>query len=595
MVGADKLKTYKISAVTPSLNIKLSSGIDFLEGSAKVRLNEEEFTLQQLFSQYTERKYIQLSDGNRAIVNDGYMRRLQRIFRKVKKSDKDRIKVSFFDLKDLEELVNGPLEGKVFEHHRKFYEGFNTLTRKRLTLPNVNATLRPYQIEGVKWIKYLYDNNMGGCLADDMGLGKTLQTISVLSLIYPQESKPTLLVMPRSLLFNWQNELARFAPQLSAYTYYGNTRDIEEAMQHQLILTTYAIVRNDIKTFNAQDFHYVILDESQNIKNLTAQSTQAVFMLKAPHRLALSGTPIENNLGELYALFRFLNPAMFGTLDNFNHDYANPIQKNGDKEAMQCLQRKIFPFMLRRLKRNVLKDLPDRTDKTIYIEMNNAQANLYEQRRVYYKNQVEQSIAADGIQKSQFMIFQALNELRQIASIPEKLSNDKITSPKLDMLTETLLNTVANGHKAVVFFNFIAGLDMLGDTLEAKGIDYVCMTGSTRDRKMVVERFQNNEQCKVMLMTLKTGGVGLNLTAADTVFIFEPWWNKAAEEQAINRLHRFGQKAKVLCFSLITQDTIEEKIQQLQQQKSELFSALINSDSSSSKQLSEEDIKFILG
>ena len=234
-------------------------------------------------------------------------------------------------------------------------------------------------------------------------------------------------------------------------------------------------------------------------------------------------------------------------------------------------------------------------DKTIYIEMNNAQANLYEQRRVYYKNQVEQSIAADGIQKSQFVIFQALNELRQIASIPEKLSNDKITSPKLNMLTETLLNTVANGHKAVVFFNFIAGLDMLGDTLEAKGIDYVCMTGSTRDRKMVVERFQNNEQCKVMLMTLKTGGVGLNLTAADTVFIFEPWWNKAAEEQAINRLHRFGQKAKVLCFSLITQDTIEEKIQQLQQQKSELFSALINSDSSSSKQLSEEDIKFILG
>ena len=401
--------------------------------------------------------------------------------------------------------------------------------------------------------------------------------------------------MPRSLLFNWQNELARFAPQLSAYTYYGNTRDIKEAMQHQLILTTYAIVRNDIKTFSAQEFHYVILDESQNIKNLTAQSTQAVFMLKAPHRLALSGTPIENNLGELYALFRFLNPTMFGTLDNFNHDYANPIQKNGDKEAMQCLQRKIFPFMLRRLKRNVLKDLPYRTDKTIYIEMNNAQANLYEQRRVYYKNQVEQSIAADGIQKSQFVIFQALNELRQIASIPEKLSNDKITSPKLDMLTETLLNTVANGHKAVVFFNFIAGLDMLGDTLEAKGIDYVCMTGSTRDRKMVVERFQNNEQCKVMLMTLKTGGVGLNLTAADTVFIFEPWWNKAAEEQAINRLHRFGQKAKVLCFSLITQDTIEEKIQQLQQQKSELFSALINSDSSSSKQLSEEDIKFILG
>ena len=274
---------------------------------------------------------------------------------------------------------------------------------------------------------------MGGCLADDMGLGKTLQTIGVLNLIYPRQEKPTLLVMPRSLLFNWQNEITRFSPKLKVYTYYGNTREMVEAVKHQLILTTYAIVRNDIETFKEQNFHYVILDESQNIKNVAAQSTQAVYLLKADHRLALSGTPIENNLTELYLLFRFLNPTMFGTLDDFNARYANPI------------------------------------------------------------------------------------------------------------------------------------------------------------------RFQNNRQCKVLLMTLKTGGVGLNLTAADTVYIFEPWWNKAAEEQTINRLHRFGQKANVLCYSLITQGTIEEKIQLLQQQKADLFKGLIGADASSTKQLSEEDIQFILG
>ena len=568
---------------------------DELEGSATVELGEDSFTLQQLLQQYNTKKYIQLSDGNRVLLDNGYMRRLERIFKKGKKADKDKVNVSFFDLAELEVLINGPIEGEAFKHHREFYEGFNALARQSLKIPSIKATLRPYQTEGVKWMKYLYDNNMGGCLADDMGLGKTLQTIGMLNLVYPAEKKTTLLVMPRSLLFNWQSEIARFSPNLSMYTYYGNTRDMNEAMKHQVVLTTYAIVRNDIETFRKQTFHYVILDESQNIKNVSTQSTQAVFMLNAEHRLALSGTPIENNLGELYSLFRFLNPAMFGSLDDFNARYANPIQKEGDKDAMQSLRRKIFPFMLRRLKRDVLKELPDRTDKMLYVEMDKAQADFYEQRRSYYKEQVSQSIKSAGLQKSQFVMFQALSELRRVASIPESLTDGRIHSPKLEALTETLLDAVANGHKTVVFFNFIAGIELLSETLDENGIDYVCMTGSTHDRKSVVERFQNDPQCRVMLMTLKTGGVGLNLTAADTVFIFEPWWNKAAEEQAINRLHRFGQKAKVLCFSLITQGTIEEKIQQLQQQKADLFEGLIGSDTASTKHLSEEDINFILG
>lgn len=595
IVGAEKLKEYKVRAVQPNLKVSLSSGIDFLEGSATVELGEDSFTLQQLLQQYNTKKYIQLSDGNRALLDNGYMRRLERIFKKGKKADKDKVKVSFFDLAELEALINGPIEGEAFKHHREFYEGFNALARQSLKIPSIKATLRPYQTEGVKWMKYLYDNNMGGCLADDMGLGKTLQTIGMLNLVYPAEKKTTLLVMPRSLLFNWQSEIARFSPNLSVYTYYGNTRDLNEAMKRQVVLTTYAIVRNDIETFRKQTFHYVILDESQNIKNVSTQSTQAVFMLNAEHRLALSGTPIENNLGELYSLFRFLNPAMFGSLDDFNARYANPIQKEGDKDAMQSLRRKIFPFMLRRLKRDVLKDLPDRTDKMLYVEMDKAQADFYEQRRSYYKEQVSQSIKSAGLQKSQFVMFQALSELRRVASIPESLTDGRIHSPKLEALTETLLDAVANGHKTVVFFNFIAGIELLSETLDENGIDYVCMTGSTHDRKSVVERFQNDPQCRVMLMTLKTGGVGLNLTAADTVFIFEPWWNKAAEEQAINRLHRFGQKAKVLCFSLITQGTIEEKIQQLQQQKADLFEGLIGSDTASTKHLSEEDINFILG
>ena len=580
--------------MAPKLNVKLSSGIDFLEGDAEVTLGEETFSLQQLFSQYSSKKYIQLSDGNRAILEDGYMRRLERIF-KQKKGKDGKIKVSFFDLPEIEDLINGPLEGDAFKHHREVYEGFNKLHQQTLATKKLNAELRPYQKEGIKWIKYLYDNKLGGCLADDMGLGKTVQTIGVLTLIYPKEKKPTLIVMPRSLLFNWQNEIKRFAPQLSVYTYYAQERDIKSAMKHQVILTTYAIVRNDVETFSKQMFHYVILDESQNIKNTTTQTTQAAFLLKADHRLALSGTPVENNLSELYSLFRFLNPTMFGSLEDFNSRYAAPIQKDNDKDTLLALRRKIFPFMLRRLKRDVLKDLPDRIEQTLYVEMTKEQHDFYEKRRIYYLQQVRQTIAAEGINKSQFVMFQALNELRRIASIPESLSDGHIKSPKLELLCETLLEAVANGHKTVVFFNFIAGIEQMSERLDAEGIDYACMTGSTRDRKSIVERFQNDPHCMVMLMTLKTGGVGLNLTAADTVFIFEPWWNKAAEEQAINRLHRIGQTAKVLSYSLITQQSIEEKIQLLQQQKAELFEGLIGTDSSSSKQLTEEDINFILG
>lgn len=591
--GLDKLKEYKVLPVKPRLKANLSSGIDFLEGSVDVEIDNEVFSLKDLLDQYRTNRYVQLKSGIRAVIDDKYVRRLERIFR-VKKGKKNSVEASVFDIPEIESLLDGQTENKVFNHYREFYEGFNRLHDEKLDIPSLKAKLRPYQAEGIKWIRYLHDNNMGGCLADDMGLGKTIQTIGMLSLLYPATPEPTLIVMPRSLLFNWQNEIARFNPSLTVYTYYTQSRDLDEAMKHQVILTTYAIVRNDIEALSARHFHYIILDESQNIKNLTAQLTRATFMLRGDHRLALSGTPIENNLSELYSLFHFLNPAMLGSLDDFNSRYANPIQRDNDKDATESLRRKIFPFMLRRLKKDVLKDLPDRIEQTMYVEMEPEQKAFYEQRRRYYKERVTQTLATEGLQRSQFVMFQALSELRRIASVPESLSDGKIPSPKVELLVEHLVESVANGHKAVVFFNFIAGIELVGEQLDREGIDYASMTGSTRDRRSIVERFQNDLDCKVLLMTLKTGGVGLNLTSADTVFIFEPWWNKAAEEQAVNRLHRIGQKSKVMSYSIITHDTIEEKIMQLQQQKAHLFDSLINSDSSAAKLLTEEDINFIL-
>ena len=593
LLGAERLKEYKVKAVQPKMNLQLSSGIDFLEGSATIQLGDEEMSLKKFLQQYNKQKYVTLSDGQRGLIDEHYVQRLERIFRKVEKGDK--VKVSFFDLPEIESLLQEKLEGKTFEHYREFYEGFNQLASKRLSTTGVNAKLRNYQKEGVKWINYLYDNNFGGCLADDMGLGKTLQSITMLTKVYPKEKKSSLIIMPRSLLFNWQDELRKFAPQLTYYTYYGNQRDLKEAMKQQLILTTYALVRNDIEQFREQEFHYVILDESQNIKNLQSQTTQAVLLLNGRHRLALSGTPIENNLTELYSLYRFLNPAMLGSLDDFNRQYAGPIQHGADKEATEALRRKIFPFMLRRLKKDVLKELPDRMEQTLYVEMESDHQRFYEERRQYYQQAIQSSIKSQGLEKSQMMMFQALSELRRIASVPESLSDGSIASPKIPLLCEQVEEAVAGGHKVVIFFNFIAGIELVGERLTELGIDYATMTGSTRDRRAVIERFQNDAGCRALLMTLKTGGVGLNLTVADTVYIFEPWWNKAAEEQAINRLHRIGQKAKVMSYALITRDTIEEKIRLLQQQKKDLADSLITGDAAITKRLTEEDIKFIFG
>ncbi len=592
LLGAERLREYRVKAVKPKMKLSLSSGIDFLEGSATISLEGEEFSLRKFLQQYQKQKYITLSDGNRALIDEDYVKRLERIFRKAEKGSSDKVRVSFFDLPDIEDLLQERLQGEAFEHHRKFYEGFNALATKKMKFDGVQAKLRNYQKEGVKWLNYLYENNMGGCLADDMGLGKTLQTITMLTRI---SAGPSLIVMPRSLLFNWQDELQKFAPQLTYYIYYGGQRDLNEACKQQLVLTTYALVRNDIEQFRKVPFHYVILDESQNIKNLASQVTQAVMLLQGKHRIALSGTPIENNLSELYSLFRFLNPAMLGTADEFNKQYAYPIQRDNDKEVTESLRRKIFPFMLRRLKKDVLKELPDRMEQTLYVEMDDDHKRFYEERRQYYQTLVGNSIASQGLEKSQMVMFQALSELRRIASVPESLSDGNIASPKIPLLTEQVEELVAAGHKVVIFFNFIAGIELVGERLTEMGIDYATMTGSTRDRRAVVERFQNDAGCRALLMTLKTGGVGLNLTVADTVYIVEPWWNKAAEEQAINRLHRIGQKAKVMSYALITRDTIEEKIRQLQQQKQDLADSLITGDSAMTKRLTEEDIKYILG
>lgn len=589
--GAEKLRSYKINASSPKLSYSLSHSIDYFEGSVELDFDGERISLFDALAQYNKNRYVQLSDGSHALLNEAYVRRLERLFRKKGK----KVQLSFFDLPLMDDLIEEAAKDKVFERSRSIFEGFNQLSGQKAKLPKLKAQLRPYQEQGFKWIQYLHDQKLGGCLADDMGLGKTLQTIAMLATIYPKEKMSSLIVMPKSLIFNWEREMQRFAPQISTYTFYGLGRDYEAMRSANVVFTTYATMRNEIEKLKEEQFYYLILDESQNIKNLAAQTTKAALLLHGKHRLALSGTPIENNLAELYALFHFLNPAMFGSAAQFTEDYLTPIQKHSDKEATRQLRRKIYPFVLRRLKKDVLADLPDKIEQTLYVEMGDEQKRLYEQRRQYYAMAVQQQISEKGVAGAQFFVFQALNELRQIATIPEGLTDGRVESAKLDLLSEQLMDSIANGHKALVFVNFLAAIESISARLDAAGVGFVTMSGATRDRQALVNRFQNDPDCRVFVMTLKTGGVGLNLTAADTIFIYDPWWNVAAENQAIDRAHRIGQQNKVLAYKLIAQDSIEEKILQLQQIKKELFDNIISADGASLKALSEDDIKLLLG
>jgi SNF2 family DNA or RNA helicase len=586
--GKEKLKEYKYTPINPKVNLKVDfkNKVDLL-GEVKVEFEGEEFDVFEFINLYKKNSYIPLKDGNKGIIDKSYIQKLQRIFKK----EDGKAKISFFDLPEIEKMIEKK-SNKIFKTSSEFYNGFNKLKSSKFNFPKLNAKLRNYQKFGIKWLKYLYDNEFGGCLADDMGLGKTLQTIALITMIYNNINKPVLVVMPKTLLSNWQNEIKKFS-NLDFYVYYGNDRDIDKLKNSKLVLTTYGTLRNDIEKFKNLEFDTVILDESQNIKNIESKISKAVMLLNAKHKFALSGTPIENSLFELYSLFRFLNPGMFGSASEFKRNYALPIQSEANEDVTRELKAKISPFILRRLKKDVLKELPQKQENIVLVEMNEAQKEFYESRRKYYKGLIEKQIQTQGFEKSKFFVFQILNELRIIATAPE-LKAENISSSKIKMLFEMLEEIVLNNHKVLIFSNFLGVLDLISSKAEEIGYNHLIMTGATRNREELVKKFQEDKNISLFLMTLKVGGVGLNLTSADYVFIVDPWWNVAAENQAIDRVYRIGQKNKVFSYKLITKGSIEEKIIKLQEQKKELSDMIVKADEII-KTLSKEEIDYILG
>jgi superfamily II DNA or RNA helicase len=461
--------------------------------------------------------------------------------------------------------------------------------------------LRPYQRDGLGWLQFLRTFGFGGCLADDMGLGKTVQVLAMLEArrqlrVKDKRIGPSLAVVPKSLVFNWQQEAARFAPQLRVLDHTGATRvkGTQHFIEYDLLLTTYGTLRNDAEDFKDVRFDYVILDEAQAIKNAKSESAKAARLLQADHRLALSGTPIENHLGELWSLVEFLNPGMLGAASIFQN--ATGATRTIDEDTRSMLSQALRPFFLRRTKTQVLKDLPPKVEQTLYCELDVKQRKLYDELRHHYRNTLLERVDKLGIGRAKIQILEALLRLRQAAIHPGLIDSKRVreSSAKLDLLLPQLQEAIDEGHKTLVFSQFTGMLAILRDRLDRDGVTYEYLDGKTRDREARVTRFQTDPGCKLFLISLKAGGTGLNLTAAQYVFLLDPWWNPAVEAQAIDRAHRIGQPERVFAYRLIARDTIEEKVLQLQNSKRELADAILGAGDSVLRALGKEDLEMLL-
>jgi len=475
-------------------------------------------------------------------------------------------------------------------------ETFSNIDKLELELPQtINATLRDYQKRGFAWLYALQKNNFGGCLADDMGLGKTLQTISLLvksiddlkcneKLILENEnnvaSLTSLIVMPKSLIHNWYNEFSKFAPHLKILKYSGSSRKVLENVltDYDVVLSSYGVVRNDFEILAKTNFLYIVLDESQYIKNPDSKIYNALLKLNSQFKIILTGTPIENSLQDLWSQLNFVNNGLLGSLSFFKENFIDEIEKNKNKQTIEKLQKIILPFILRRTKSEVAKDLPSLTEQVIYCEMSEEQRKLYEEEKSKIRNKMLELIDLNLTRKSGIWIIKAMSQLRQLANHPKMIGHSDLESGKFEEAKEIIETLISENHKVLIFSSFVKHLKIFEEYFIEKNINYSLLTGASAKREEIINEFQNNEQNKIFLISVKAGGVGLNLTSADYVIILDPWWNPAVENQAISRAHRIGQDKKVMVYRFISKDTIEEKILKLQSDKLNLADAFVNSN-----------------
>jgi non-specific serine/threonine protein kinase len=613
--GEEQLTSTRVNRNDPTISFQVSSGIDWFDVKAIVNFGELEISLKEVRRAIRKKeRFIRLPDGTIGAIPEEWSERYKHLFALGHETEEG-LRLARHHLVLIDQVLDSEQHvetDRAYLHARQQLLNFSGIT-PRILPREFNGELRHYQKSGYDWLHFLHEYGFGGCLADDMGLGKTVQV-----LVFLQDLKETLpggfdqatpsqsttggiagpaanlIVVPRSLLINWQREAARFTPSLRILEYFETNRskDLSVFDQYDLVITTYGVMLRDLSQLRNYRFHYIILDESQAIKNPASQTARAARMLQSSHRLVLTGTPVENSTQELWSQFAFLNPGLLGNLDYFKEEFILPIEKKGDERATLTLRRIVYPFILRRTKDQVAPELPPRSERILYCDMEPAQRRLYNRTRDYYRGIVLGMLEKEGINNTRFRILEGLLRLRQISNHP-RLMDDKFRgeSGKFELLLDTIETLQAEGHKALLFSQFVQMLRILREPMDLRQIPYVYLDGHTRNRMELVDNYQNNPRIPFFLISLKAGGQGLNLTAADYVIHIDPWWNPAVEMQASDRTHRIGQEKPVFIFKLITRDSVEEKIVQLQERKKKLIDQLVTTESGFFKSLTPEDIQ----
>ncbi len=586
-----------------SWQMNVTSGVDWFDLNGSMDFGGIEAKLPEILEALREgQNYVRLTDGTRGLLPKDWLSRFATMA-DLGQAEGDAIRFRSSQALLLDALLAAQEQVSL---DATFTELRNKLSNFSGVAPadepeGFIGELRHYQKHGLGWLQFLRDFRLGGCLADDMGLGKTVQ---VLALLESRRNRPvdadghrapTLVVVPRSLVFNWVEEATRFTPNLRVLDYTGPQRTYLSKVLHDydMVITTYGTLQRDIVKIKDLRFDYAILDESQAIKNAASQRAKACRLIKAEHRLAMTGTPVENHLGELWSLLEFLNPGILGKASVFQ-GISKKVAEDG--ESLGLLRRALGPFILRRTKKQVLTELPQKTEQTLHCDLEGKQRKRYDELRMYFRAALTERIAKTGLAKSKIHVLEALLRLRQAAIHPGLIDKSAVDEPsaKLDVLLEQLREIVEEGHKALVFSQFTSFLAIVRDRLDKEKMVYEYLDGRTRDRQERVDRFQNDPNCPLFLISLKAGGQGLNLTAADYVFILDPWWNPAVEAQAIDRAHRIGQERHVFAYRLIARDTVEEKIVELQRTKRDLAEAIISADGNVLGKLTAEDLELLL-
>lgn len=600
ILGFNELKNNKLNPHRSKINIQITSGLDWFNAKLKVSFGQKEATLKQLHRTIRNKsKFVQLDDGSLGILPEEWMDKIAAYFQ-AGEIDEDVLKIPKINFTEVSSLFEKEvLSNEVQDEIATYSTQFSTVKSiPQINIPTeLNAELRDYQHDGLNWLNFLDDFNFGGCLADDMGLGKTLQIIAfILSQREKRGSTTNLVVVPTSLLFNWQEEIRKFAPSIKVLVHYGADRQktTTHLSDYEVLLTSYGMLLSDIRFLKTFTFNYIFLDESQTIKNPNSERYKAARLLQARNRIVLTGTPVENSIFDLYSQLSFACPGLLGSKQYFKDIYAIPIDKfEFSKRAME-LQQKIKPFILRRTKKQVAKELPEKTETVIYCEMNAEQRKIYDA----YEKELREFIEAnddDDLNKNSIHVLTGLTRLRQICNSPvlikEGYSNEHAV--KIEILMEQILGK-SKDHKILVFSQFVGMLDLLKPELERHGIPFEYLTGQTKDRGKKVANFQENDDIRVFLISLKAGGVGLNLTQADYIYLIDPWWNPATENQAIDRSYRIGQTKNVIAVRMICSNTVEEKILTLQKKKTLLAQNLLKTDGTKFQGLSKQDLLDIL-